>query len=92
MSNDNEIYDRLKRKIAEKCLKANIDWSEDVIFGMSRNGEVKVLPSKIPLGKWLNGLFFMMFGKRGISALELQNHLYLKSYSTAWGECFRRSE
>jgi transposase-like protein len=41
--------------------------------------------SKISLTKWLNGLFFMMSGKRGISALELQRHLDIKSYRTAWG-------
>jgi transposase-like protein len=40
--------------------------------------------SKISLKKWLNGLFFMMSGKRGISALELQRHLDIKSYRTAW--------
>lgn len=40
--------------------------------------------SKISLRKWLNGLFFMMSGKRGISALELQKHLDIKSYQTAW--------
>jgi transposase-like protein len=40
--------------------------------------------SKISLTKWLNGLFFMMSGKRGISALELQRHLNIKSYETAW--------
>lgn len=40
--------------------------------------------SKISLQKWLNGLFFMMAGKRGISALELQRHLDIKSYRTAW--------
>lgn len=41
--------------------------------------------SKISLTKWLNGLFFMMSGKRGISALELQRHLDIGSYRTAWG-------
>lgn len=40
--------------------------------------------SKVSLSKWLNGLFFMMSGKRGISALELQKHLDIKSYETAW--------
>jgi hypothetical protein len=40
--------------------------------------------SKISLRRWLNGLFFMMSGKRGISVLELQKHLDIKSYQTAW--------
>ena len=41
--------------------------------------------SKVSLSKWLHALFFMMSGKRGISALELQKHLGLKSYKTSWG-------
>ena len=41
--------------------------------------------SKVSLKRWLNALLLMMSGKRGISALELQKHLGLKSYKTAWG-------
>ena len=41
--------------------------------------------SKIPLLIWLKALCFITQGKRGISALELQSALELKSYATTWG-------
>lgn len=40
--------------------------------------------SKIPLLIWLKAICFMTQGKRGISALELQDELEMKSYGTAW--------
>ncbi len=40
--------------------------------------------SKIPLLIWLKALCFIMQGKRGISALELQTALEMKSYGTTW--------
>jgi hypothetical protein len=40
--------------------------------------------SKTPLLVWLRAICFMMQGKRGISALELQSELEMKSYGTAW--------
>jgi transposase-like protein len=40
--------------------------------------------SKISLLLWLNALCLMTQGKRGISALELQSELEMKSYDTAW--------
>jgi len=41
--------------------------------------------SKIPLLTWLKAICFVTQGKRGISTLELQNALELKSYGTTWG-------
>lgn len=41
--------------------------------------------SKIPLLTWLKAICFVTQGKRGISALELQSVLELKSYGTTWG-------
>jgi len=41
--------------------------------------------SKIPLLTWLRGICFVTQGKRGISALELQASLEMKSYGTTWG-------
>ncbi len=41
--------------------------------------------SKVSLRHWLYALLLMMSGKRGISALELQKHLGIGSYKTAWG-------
>ncbi len=40
--------------------------------------------SKTPLLIWVKALFYVMQGKRGISALELQRHLGLKSYGLVW--------
>lgn len=40
--------------------------------------------SKIPILIWLKALCLMTQGKRGVSALELQSELEMKSYDTAW--------
>ncbi len=40
--------------------------------------------SKTPLLIWVKALFYVMQGKRGMSALELQRHLGLKSYGRVW--------
>jgi predicted RNA-binding Zn-ribbon protein involved in translation (DUF1610 family) len=40
--------------------------------------------SKLPLLVWMQALLFMMQGKRGLSALELQRLLALTRYQTAW--------
>jgi transposase-like protein/uncharacterized protein (DUF983 family) len=40
--------------------------------------------SKIPLLIWLKAICFITQGKRGISALELQAALEMKSYGTTW--------
>ena len=40
--------------------------------------------SKLSLLLWLRAIYFIMQGKRGISALELKRVLGMKSYQTAW--------
>ncbi|MHA2040141.1 MAG: IS1595 family transposase [Promethearchaeota archaeon] len=40
--------------------------------------------SKIPMLVWLRAICLLSQGKRGISALELQSELEMKSYGTAW--------
>jgi len=40
--------------------------------------------SKLPVLTWLRAIAWMMQGKRGISALELQRHLHLGCYRSAW--------
>ncbi len=40
--------------------------------------------SKLPLLIWVRAVYFVMQGKRGISALELKRQLGMKSYGTAW--------
>lgn len=40
--------------------------------------------SRTPLLTWLRAIYFVMQGKRGISALELKRILGMKSYGTTW--------
>lgn len=40
--------------------------------------------SKTKILVWLRAVYFVMQGKRGISALELKRHLGSKSYGTVW--------
>jgi len=40
--------------------------------------------SKMPMLVWLRAICFITQGKRGISALELQAELEMKSYGTTW--------
>jgi hypothetical protein len=54
--------------------------------------------SKMPLLIWLKAICLMTQGKRGISALEIQSELEMKSYGTAWNmlhkirEAFRQRD
>jgi transposase-like protein len=40
--------------------------------------------SRIPLTKWFAAIHLLMDAKKGISALQLQRHLGIKSYQTVW--------
>ncbi len=40
--------------------------------------------SKTGLLNWLRAIYFIMQGKRGISAMELKRHLGMSSYGTVW--------
>lgn len=40
--------------------------------------------SKIPLSKWMVAYFILCGSKKGVSALQIQRHLGLGSYRTAW--------
>jgi transposase-like protein len=40
--------------------------------------------SKIPILTWVRAIYFVMQGKRGISALELKRQLGMSSYGTTW--------
>lgn len=40
--------------------------------------------SKTPLLTWIRAIYFVMQGKRGVSALELKRQLGMKSYGTSW--------
>ena len=41
--------------------------------------------SKTSLLLWVKAVFYVMQGKRGMSAQELQRHLGMKSYGRVWG-------
>jgi hypothetical protein len=45
--------------------------------------------SHIPLPVWFNAIAFIMDAKKGVSALQLQRHLGLGSYESAWYMCHR---
>src|SRR2546430_7314781 len=45
--------------------------------------------SHLPLHKWFLAVAFMTQAKKGMSAKQLQRHLGLKSYQTAWYLCHR---
>jgi transposase-like protein len=40
--------------------------------------------TKIPLNKWLIAYFLLCGSKKGVSALQIQRHLAIGSYRTAW--------
>jgi transposase-like protein len=48
--------------------------------------------SHIPLTKWLAAMHLMVASKKGMSALQLQRMLDLKSYESAWFLCHRLRE
>lgn len=45
--------------------------------------------SHVPLTMWFTAVTLMMDAKKGISAMQLQRHLGLGSYKTAWYMCHR---
>ena len=45
--------------------------------------------SHLPLTKWFMAIAIMMDAKKGMSALQLQQHLGIGSYKTAWYLCHR---
>jgi hypothetical protein len=60
-------------RVCRLCLK-QVRLRADTIFASS----------KTSLLLWLKALFYMMEGKRGVSASELQRHLGHKSYGRVW--------
>jgi transposase-like protein len=45
--------------------------------------------SKLPLWKWFAAVYLMCESKKGVSALQVQRMLNLKSYESAWYLCHR---
>jgi len=48
--------------------------------------------ARVPLSKWFMAISLIMDAKRGVSAKQLQRHLGLGSYQTAWHMCHRIRE
>lgn len=68
-----KIETRLEVRTCKKCLKQN----------RLRSGTI-FKASKTKLLVWVKAIFYMMQGKRGVSAVELQRHLGQKSYGRVW--------
>jgi hypothetical protein len=66
--------------------KCNLEIRKCVACGMHNRLRAGTIfeHSKTDLLKWLRAIYFVMQGKRGVSALELQRHLGMKSYGTVW--------
>lgn len=45
--------------------------------------------SHLPLNKWVMAIYIMCNAKKGVSALQLQRMLDIKSYKSAWFMCHR---
>ena len=63
----------------EKTCKAQFSATSGTIYG----------DSHLPLTTWLMAIAFILDAKKGMSAMQLQRHLGLKSYETAWYLCHR---
>ena len=61
----------------EKTCKKQFSATSGTIYG----------DSHIPLRTWFMAIAFIIDAKKGISALQLQRHLGLKSYESAWYLC-----
>jgi len=66
----------------EKTCKGQFSATSGTIYG----------DSHIPLRTWFMAVAFIVDAKKGMSALQLQRHLGLKSYKSAWYLCHRIRE
>jgi len=68
------------------CHKKNLEIREckNCHFEVRLRAKTIFQHSKTPMLIWLKAIGLMTQGKRGISALELQSELGMKSYDTAW--------
>ncbi len=66
----------------EKTCKKQFSATSGTIYG----------DSHIPLRTWFMAVAFIVDAKKGMSALQLQRHLGLKSYESAWFLCHRIRE
>lgn len=74
--NHEEYYQHRKYPEVRECKRCH--------FEMRLRAHTIFQNSKIPILIWLKAICFIMQGKRGVSALELQSELEMKSYGTTW--------
>lgn len=71
-----EFYQHIKSPEVRECRKCH--------FEVRLRANTIFQKSKTPMLVWLRAICFMMQGRRGVSALELQSELEMKSYGTTW--------
>lgn len=71
-----ECYEHKKNPEVRECKKCH--------FEVRLRANTIFQKSKTPMLTWLRAICFVTQGKRGISAIELQGELELKSYATMW--------
>src|ERR1035441_5489195 len=71
------------RKNLYQCLEPTCREQFSVTSGTIFHG------TRTPLAKWFMAISLIMDAKKGVSAKQLQEHLGLGSYQTAWHMCHR---
>lgn len=87
----NDKISRITRKTATKNKRARVyQCLEPTCKGQfsATNGSI-FHDSHLPLHKWFMAISLVMDAKKGISAKQLQEHLGIGSYKTAWYMCHR---
>lgn len=83
--------------VCKKCsgkkqyrLKAKGQWQcSDCAFRTTLRSGTEIKNSKLPVRTWYIALAFMTYGKKGISAVELQRQLGHERYDTVWSPMHR---
>jgi transposase-like protein len=90
----NDKISKITRKTATKNKRAQVyQCLEPTCKGQfsATNGTI-FHDSHLPLHKWFMAIALVIDAKKGISAKQLQNHLGIGSYKTAWYMCHRIRE
>ncbi|HXE06572.1 MAG TPA: IS1595 family transposase [Acidobacteriaceae bacterium] len=87
----NDQISRITRKTASKNKRAQVYQCLESTCKQqfsATNGSI-FHDSHLPLNKWFMAIALVMDAKKGISAKQLQQHLGIGSYKTAWYMCHR---
>ena len=87
----NDQISRITRKTASKNKRAQVyQCLEPTCKGQfsATNGSI-FHDSHLPLHKWFMAIALVIDAKKGLSAKQLQTHLGIGSYKTAWYMCHR---